>query len=433
MGRRLMYASRYIAADVASPPERGGIITLSKFDKFAMKRSHKKTTTKQSRDAERLMALVNGLVESGSRAEDSVWEAEIQSLAIKAMDANNDTLLNAALDDALDTSPDAHDSLAEIFEACAESAILTIDERRWQVLLLGIPMVAWSRYAVPSGSVPQDICDIVATQLNAHVLAADTRATLCPFLYSVDQMPRDFANVRKLMLKLGEAAITQKRPNMDLSRLGETAPLPADTRFLIAAVAAPLQSPLFRWQEKNEKLNRAECLAQWLAQGRPNLARLLPGCEFDCWLPDAFFTNCREADRRVRPYALRAAVGFLEDTLKLNPQNLRAIVARVGEESLEEYRVAFSSRGQDEVLHGMVWPIYGSEEDEQPVDGKPTPREEIEAIFKQCQITDVLKHGELFAPEYCEDCGAPLFVDADKDMVHPEIPEEADAAPTHYH
>jgi hypothetical protein len=39
----------------------------------------------------------------------------------------------------------------------------------------------------------------------------------------------------------------------------------------------------------------------------------------------------------------------------------------------------------------------------------------------------------LFAPEFCEDCGAPLFADADSEMVHPELPEEAETAAVHYH
>ena len=84
-------------------------------------------------------------------------------------------------------------------------------------------------------------------------------------------------------------------------------------------------------------------------------------------------------------------------------------------------------------MHGVVWPLFGREDDDDIEPGKPSPREEIEAIFKECKIGEVLKLPELFAPEFCEDCGAPLFVDADKEMVHAELPEEADAPPAHYH
>ncbi|MEQ1515908.1 MAG: DUF2863 family protein [Usitatibacteraceae bacterium] len=398
-----------------------------------MKRVRSKSPRRLTRDAERLITLSTGLSVSGSRAEDRVWEAEIAALVVKAMETANDPMLETALDHTFKSNPVAHDVLAELIETSAESTQLTVDGNTWDVLLLALPMVAWSRYVIPSGPVPEEIADTVVTHLGAHVLAGDARASISPYLYSIDQMPRDFSHVRKMTIKLGEAAITQVRPRFDFAKAPETAPLPADSRFLLAAVAVPQGAPLFRWQEKDQKSTRTDCLERWVAQGRPNLARLLPGTAFECCLPDAYFHNCRESDRRVRPYAVRAAVGFLEDTLKTNAGHLRAIIANVGEENVDEYRIAFTQRGQDDVLHGVVWPLFGREDDEQTEAGKPTPREEIEAIFKECKVGEVVKHSELFAPEFCEDCGAPLFVDADKEMVHAELPEEADSPPAHYH
>ena len=398
-----------------------------------MKRTRSKSPHRLTRDAERLITLSTGLSVSGSRAEDRVWEAEISALVVKAVDSGNDPMLDAALDHTFKSNPIAHDVLAELIEAAAESTQLNADGTNWDVLLLALPMVAWSRYAIPSGPVPQEINDAIITHLKAHVLATDARAAMSPYLYSIDQMPRDFSNVRKMTVKLGDAAIHQTVPRFDFSRAPETAPLLADSRFLLAAVAVAEGTPLFRWQEKAEKLTRTDCLERWVAQGRPNLARLLPGTAFECCLPDAYFHNCRESDRRVRPFALRAAIGFLEDTLKTNPGHLRAIIAGVGNEMVDEYRIAFTQRGQDEVVHGIVWPLFGREDDDEVEAGKPTPREEIEAIFKECKIGEVLKLSEIYAPEFCEDCGAPLFVDADKEMVHAELPEEADAAPAHYH
>ena len=398
-----------------------------------MKRTRSKSPHRLTRDAERLITLSTGLSVSGSRAEDRVWEAEISALVVKAVDSGNDPMLDAALDHTFKSNPIAHDVLAELIEAAAESTQLNADGTNWDVLLLALPMVAWSRYAIPSGPVPQEINDAIITHLKAHVLATDARAAMSPYLYSIDQMPRDFSNVRKMTVKLGDAAIHQTVPRFDFSRAPETAPLLADSRFLLAAVAVAEGTPLFRWQGKAEKLTRTDCLERWVAQGRPNLARLLPGTAFECCLPDAYFHNCRESDRRVRPFALRAAIGFLEDTLKTNPGHLRAIIAGVGDEMVDEYRIAFTQRGQDEVVHGIVWPLFGREDDDEVEAGKPTPREEIEAIFKECKIGEVLKLSEIYAPEFCEDCGAPLFVDADKEMVHAELPEEADAAPAHYH
>ena len=398
-----------------------------------MKRVRSKSALRLSRDAERLITLSTGLAVSGSRAEDRVWEAEISALVVKAIEGGNDPTLESALDHTFKSNPLAHDVLIELIEAAAESTRVYTGGANWDVLLLALPMVAWSRYAIPSGPVPLEISDAVVMHLQAHVLARDARAAISPYLYSIDQMPRDFSNVRKMALKLGEAAINQVHPRFDFSRAPETAPLLADSRFLLAAVAVPEGAPLFRWQEKAEKLTRTDCLERWVAQGRPNLARLLPGTAFECCLPDAYFHNCRESDRRVRPYALRAAIGFLEDTLKTNPGHLRAIIAGVGDEMVDEYRIAFTSRGQDEVVHGVVWPLFGREDDEQAEASQRTPREDIEAILKECKIGEVLKLPDLFAPEFCEDCGAPLFVDVHKEMVHAELPEEVDSVPTHYH
>ncbi len=398
-----------------------------------MKRVRSKSPLRLTRDAERLITLSTGLAVSGSRAEDRVWEAEISTLVVKAIEGGNDQVLETALDHTFQSSPIAHDVLAELIEAAAESTRLTVDGANWDVLLLALPMVAWSRYAIPSGPVSLEINDAVVMHLQAHVLAHDARAAMSPYLYSIDQMPRDFSNVRKMTVKLGEAAIHNTRPRFDYSRAPETAPLPADSRFLLAAVAVPEGAPLFRWQEKTEKLTRTDCLERWVAQGRPNLARLLPGTAFECCLPDAYFHNCRESDRRVRPYSLRAAVGFLEDTLKTSAGHLRVVVAGVGDEMVDEYRIGFTRRGQDEILHGVVWPLFGREDDDQADLGKPTPREEMEAIFKECKVGEVLKLAGVFTPEFCEDCGAPLFVDADKEMVHAEMPEEADSPPEHYH
>ena len=34
---------------------------------------------------------------------------------------------------------------------------------------------------------------------------------------------------------------------------------------------------------------------------------------------------------------------------------------------------------------------------------------------------------------FCEDCGAPLFANAEGEIVHAELPEEADTQAAHFH
>jgi Protein of unknown function (DUF2863) len=394
-----------------------------------MKRNRNKSPLRLTRDAEKLISLSTGLAASGSRAEDRYWETAITVLAGKLISAGNDTAVEVALEHTFKSNINAHDVMIELVEASAEAAEVDVDGAQWQILLLAIPLVAWSKYSVPSGPINRDALDSILPQLHGHVLSSAARASMSPYLYSIDQMPRDFSSVRKMALKLGEAAIAGTTPKFEFSKLPDTAQLLADSRFLLAAVAVPAAAPMFRWQEADEHTTRAECLERWIAQCRPNLARLLPGCAFESLLPDAYFVNCRESDRRVRPYAIRAGVAFLENTLKTTPQQLTAIIAGFGEERVDEYRVAFTLRGQNEVVHGVVWPLFGREDDE----ANPSPLAELEEVLRDCKIDEIKKMPGLFAPEFCEDCGAPLFADADSEMAHPELPEEAETTVAHYH
>lgn len=394
-----------------------------------MKRQRNKSPLRLTRDAEKLISLSNGLAASGSRAEDRYWENAITALAGKLISAGNDTAIEVALEHTFKSNINAHEVMIELVEATAEAVEIDSDGAKWEVLLLAIPLVAWSKYSVPSGPIGRDVIDAIVPHLHGHVLASVARANMSPYLYSIDQMPRDFYSVRKMALKLGEAAIAGSVPKFEFSRLPDTAQLLADSRFLLAAVAVPAGEPMFRWQEADEHTTRAECLERWIAQCRPNLARLLPGCAFESLLPDAYFVNCRESDRRVRPYAIRAGVAFLENTLKTTPQQLTAIIAGFGEERVDEYRIAFTLRGQDEVVHGVVWPLFGREDDE----ANPSPLAELEEVLRDCKIGEVKKLSGLFAPEFCEDCGAPLFADAEGEMAHPELPEEAETTVSHYH
>ncbi len=397
-----------------------------------MKRSRNKSPLRLTRDAERLIGLSTGLAASGSRLEDARWERELAALCIKLMESGNSAALESALDHTFQSNPTAHDALAENAEAQAESATIDIDGKQWDVMLLAIPLVAWSKYAVPSGLVSGPGTAALAAlvpQLHAHALAAQARSAMVPYLYSIDQMPRDFSSVRKLTLRLGEAAIHEKPARIEGKHI-DTAPLLADSRFLLAGIAVPTGEPLFRWQEHDAaRTTRSDCLAHWIEQARPHLAKLLPGCSFECLLPDAYFVNCRESDRAVRPPTIRAAVAFLENTLKVNASQLRAVIAGVGQNRVDEYRISFLKRGHGDVVEGVVWPLFGREEEE----SEPAPLGEIQEVLKDCKIGEVSALSGLFEPEFCEDCGAPFFADPDGEMVHPELPEEAESTTSHYH
>lgn len=395
-----------------------------------MPRTRAKSPPRLTRDAERLIALANGLNASGSLTEDRFWEAEMSALVAKLLENGNDAPLDGALDHLYQTNLGAYDTLIELVENESESVVTMQGDRAWQALLVAAPIVAWSKYAIPSGPIPPAEAETLRVQLQAHVLAEGARVTLVPYLYSIDQLPRHFSELRKLAARLADGAITGEIPRLDLARLPETAHLLADTRFLVACAAVPRGKALFRWQEDaSGHAGRAGSLEQWITQARPTLAKVIPGCVFEVLLPDAYYVNCRESDRRVRPFGVRAAVSFLENALKAKAADLQAVVAGFGEERVDEYRIAFSLIDESEVAHGVVWPLYGREDET----ARPGPLEEVMAQLAECGVTEVKKLAGTFTPEYCDDCGAPLFANAEGEIVHAELPEEADTQAAHFH
>ena len=396
----------------------------------------KRRTARLARDAQQLITLAAHCTKAGSRYEDIFWEREIIALGSKLMAAGQDSIIEAALDSTLDSSLesdlDTHETLISFCEAAAECSSVDVNGANFDTLLITMPMVAWSRYAIASGplsmtavksdTITNKTVGALLAALHTHILAKDAQACMSPYLYSIDQMPISFSGVHKLAQKLTHAAINNTQPSFDYAKLPAAADLLADVRFLIAGVSVPEGAPLFRWQA-DVAINRDACAATWTTEAKPLMAGLLPGCEFECLLPDAYFVSCREADRRVRPYAIRSAVAFLETSLKVKPEKVHAVVAAVGEKAVTEFRISFITPGQSDVVHGSIWPVFSAEEDES----------EIIRVLRECKVGNIITPEGMFDAEHCDDCGAPLFANADSEMVHPAWPDDAEHAAAHYH
>ncbi|SAK73374.1 hypothetical protein AWB81_03333 [Caballeronia arationis] len=393
-------------------------------------------------DADKLVGLALALFASGSRIEDRFWETRLDALLAKIVRNGNQTTLDAALDHLQQNHPDAYGALADMAETHSESFALDLDGVPHEALLIAAPVLAWTRYAIPSGPLKSDVADALRTQMQAHVLAASARVAVAPYLYSIDQLPRHHIDTARLAQQLMQTALGGPAARLNLSDLPETSPILADPRFLLAVAVVPTGAPLFRWQEDENggRIERGQCLEQWAAQGGPNFAAILPGCEFECLLPDAYYSACRDADEQVRPHTVRTAVRYLFDTLGAAPQELRAVIAGFGERRIDEYRVGFTRRGSNDVIYGVVWPLYGREngeigmEDEAvDLEGADGPVEEIVALLKKAGVSDVRRHAGRFEPEYCDDCGVPLYADPLGEIVHAEMPEDAEPAQPHFH
>src|SRR5213596_1964120 len=150
-----------------------------------MPRSRAKSPPRLTRDAERLIALANGLNASGSLTEDRFWEGEMSALVVKLLDNGNDAPIDGALDHLYQTNLGAYDTLIELVENESESVPVMQGDRAWQALLVAAPIVAWSKYSIPSGGIARDDAETLKVQLQAHVLADGARLALVPYLYSI--------------------------------------------------------------------------------------------------------------------------------------------------------------------------------------------------------------------------------------------------------
>ena len=385
-----------------------------------MKRNRLSSRKRISADATELGRLATGLAESGGKLEDAFWEKELAELVDKLLHDGAEDDLNASLDRLFDSHAAAHDCLADAIESRAESCILTHLGQDFDILLFNVPLLAWSRFSIPAGTIPKNTLQTLKVHLGAHVFSAGAQIALADYLYSPDQLPRSFVDTWQLMRDLGSAALGNSALKLDVSVLPETNQFLSDTRYLIGTIAVPKGMPLFRWNEA-ENCTRETALKEWVKQGGPCLEPLLTGCAFQTLLADAYHAACRTADMASRPYSLRASVAFLQTTLGKPAESLRAVIGGFHDKRLEEYRIGFGPRDEDTIFHGVIWPLLGAEDETTDVVS------EIETLLRESGIKEILAHNQQFPFEFCDDCGAPLYPNVEGDTVHAELPEQSNA------
>jgi hypothetical protein len=411
-----------------------------------------KDSPKLSAESQRLISISHAIVQSGSRVEERTWERNLDTQLQKLLKTNHQDTIDAALNVLFKGELAVYDVLMDGVEAVSESSTMVEQaadgsEVCWQALLVAAPVLAWTRFSIPSGTIPNEILTTLHAHFSAHLLAEGAQVAIAPTLYSIDQLPRTHAETYALTHKLAQAAHKKGTGVKPAPPGPDTSQFLADTRYLLAAIVVPQGAPLFRWQEPQHHINfekeRANALSAWREQATANVARLLPGCGVELLLPEAYYVACREADKDIRPVSIRAAVHYLTNTLGVEPNDLRAVIAGFGDEAndsqIDEYRVGFTLRSSSDVVYGIVWPLYGQEDEEgapaeaSVVPAPVAPIEEICQHLHEVGITHVKRIGERYVAEYCDDCGAPLFADPTGDLVHAEMPEDTPAGNEHFH
>ncbi|HMW56627.1 MAG TPA: DUF2863 family protein [Accumulibacter sp.] len=382
-----------------------------------MKRNRFTSRKRISADATELSRLAIGLAESGSKLEDMFWQNRLGKLVDKLFHDGAEDDFTGSLDRLFDAHAMAHDDLADTIEAHAESCVLSHLEQEFDILLFTVPLLAWSRFSIPTVMIPRSILQTLKVHLGAHVFAAGARLALADYLYSPDQLPHSFTDTWQLMQRLGTAAMAGSDLGIDASGMPETNRFLSDTRYLVGALAVRRGQPLFRWNEA-DKSTRESALKEWVKQGGPCFEALLTGCSYEPLLADAYHAACRAADSASRPYSLKASVAFLQATLGQPIESLRAVIGGFHDKRLEEYRIGFGPKDGDLVFHGVVWPLLGIEDENTDVAG------EIETALRKSGLKDVVTLDQQFPYEFCDDCGAPLYPNIDGDTVHAEMPEQ---------
>lgn len=382
-----------------------------------MKRNRFTSRKRISADATELSRLAIGLAESGSKLEDMFWQNRLGKLVDKLFHDGAEDDFTGSLDRLFDAHAMAHDDLADTIEAHAESCVLSHLEQEFDILLFTVPLLAWSRFSIPTVMIPRSILQTLKVHLGAHVFAAGARLALADYLYSPDQLPHSFTDTWQLMQRLGTAAMAGSDLGIDASGMPETNRFLSDTRYLVGALAVRRGQPLFRWNEA-DKSTRESALKEWVKQGGPCFEALLTGCSYEPLLADAYHAACRAADSASRPYSLKASVAFLQATLGQSIESLRAVIGGFHDKRLEEYRIGFGPKDGDLVFHGVVWPLLGIEDENTDVAG------EIETALRKSGLKDVVTLDQQFPYEFCDDCGAPLYPNIDGDTVHAEMPEQ---------
>ncbi len=406
-----------------------------------MRRPLKNPARKFSADSQRLATLAQSMVQSTSRIESRSWEARLDALLQKQLGGNQLQAIDSALDHLFHTDLDAYDALLDSVEAISSECTIERDGKAWDAMLIAVPILAWTRFAIPSGPINAATLQAITAHLYGHILAANTRAAVTPTLFSIDQLPRSYCDNYLLVRRMAEAAIAGKALQAPTD-LPETAPFLADTRYLLVTVTAEAGQPLLRWQEEDAGTSRSAsaqaALGQWQLQVGPNVQAMMPGCGIELLLPGAYYVTCREADKAIRPISLRAAVHYLTNTLGTEAEQLQVVIAPVGDESgemrVDEFRISFGPADSNDVYYGVVWPLYDEESAEELLpalglrrgpNAPLTPQQQIITVLRESGITRIHQVDSVMAPEYCDDCGSPFFSDVEEEMVHAEMPEDA--------
>ena len=191
-----------------------------------------KSAQRISPESERLVADSISLAASGSQLEDRFWEERLRGRLQKLLKSHHQNIIDTALDQTFRINTVAFEVLADTAETLAESMSIEHDGKTWDALLLAMPIVAHTRYQIPSGPLPVSIVEAAAAAMQKSIAAEGTQLAIIPWLYSIDQMPHSHTQTRTLLETLATAAVSGSEMKLELRDMSETIAVLAPTVYL---------------------------------------------------------------------------------------------------------------------------------------------------------------------------------------------------------
>jgi len=408
-----------------------------------MRRPVKRNRIKLAAESQRLVNLSLAVAQSASRIEDLTWQEKLDFYVSKNLHQHHQEIVDAAAENLFASHPNGYEVLVETLETVSTCSSVEIQGKKFTTLLIAAPVLAWTRFEIASGAIPADILSRLSGKLMNNMLMPTTKLRLLPHLYSIDQLPRNHCETYALLERHALAVLKDSSYPVETEH-AQTVPFLADIRYVLGVLVAPADAPIFQWQALEAPYDcataKSNALLAWQEQATPAVKHLLPGCGIELLLPEAFYTACREADVKIRPASIRSAIFYLTQTLNKEASQLSVVIASCGVQDtpgqIDEFRISFCLADAPEVIYGVVWPLYQAEDQLAAVSldesGKLTG--DIPDILTDCGISNILQLDEIFAMEFCDDCGTPLFADRDAELVHPEMPDDTPSPGTaHFH
>lgn len=390
-----------------------------------MKQSPSSKRGRSSRTVEALIELAEGISASGSRAEDIYWNKRLEDEINNVFSEFDETSLNAALDKLSERESRAHEELADAIEGCVEFERIYLSDNTYDSLLFTCPILAWSLSGLDNFKIKKEVLDQFSCLLRKFVFNDQAFISLTDYLFSPDQLPETFIETKLLKKEITESLLKKKHFSVLAKDLKQTTRFLADQRHILGVVAVPSGTHIFKWQNRFSEKKIIE--SAWKKEGGGLVGKIMPQCAKESMLPKAYYVGCREADRSSRGFSVKASVSYLDSSLSLTSDSLFVVIGGCYDRHLEEYRISFCDKKDLQVVHGIIWPLLGPEDEfSELVDT-------IEETLRKEGVLHIKTLSQRLPLEFCDKCETPLYPNSEGEMVHIESLDSDSMQPVHIH